>query len=151
MHRSPRRCLKDSRLVSPLLWCRYHLADFALHSLAQAFTSLQNTLTLDNPPPSGWPSFSPPFHLSLAEVCQQRVQVPSVGGGIQGALSHHAESHAQGGPDVVWHHGGCSDPRPPGWPRTIHNGLALQRQSFQEVLYCLSEKLPEGEIYYINI
>lgn len=110
---------------SPFFWNRYHFDSSARHSLTQTFTSQQNTLTLNQPPTSGWSSFSPTFYLSMAEVSQQRVQVPAVSSGVQRALSHHAESHAQGGPDVVRHHGSCNTSRPPCCSPSIPSSLAL--------------------------
>lgn len=121
-----------------------------LHSVTQTFTAQQNTLTLNKTPPPGWSSFSPTFYLSLAEVSQQGVQVPAVSSRVQRALSHHAESHAQGGPDVVRHHGGCGTSRPPCSSCSISGGLALKRQSFEEVLHCLSEEMGERKQRRMN-
>lgn len=97
-----------------------------LHSVTQTFTSQQKTFTL-NKPSSGRPSFSPTIHLSLAEMSHQGVQVSPVRRSIQGTLPHHAESHAQGGPDIVGHHSGCSSSRPSWGSCSILGSLALER------------------------
>lgn len=98
--------------------------DSHLHSISLTPTIQQNTFTLDQPPP-GCRSFRRTFHFSLAKVSQECVQVPAIGGSVQRALSHHAQRHAQSGPDVVRHHGRRGAPWRPHRSAPITGSLAL--------------------------
>lgn len=126
-------CSTSSNMMSVAWWMIHSVFLLRLpgaattRSVARTFPSQRNALALDEPAPPGASSFSPALHLPLAEVGQQRVQVPPVGGGVQRALPHHAQSHAQSGPDVVRHHGGRRAAGAPRRSGSVLGGLALER------------------------